>query len=173
MERDTVPDPGGDRSLRGPGRQQVLLHARFSDSDNIVFPPPFQPVNPWWDLSSPLNDWIGRLVETSLATATARTVLLQPQRAAETVQDGPEQASLDEDFVAAAHALEDVQIDFDLLDEGALDRDPALTEHARPRGSRLSVGRQDYGIVVLPRTPVLSVGAVDSLTGFVDGGESW
>ncbi|WP_201778785.1 glycosyl hydrolase, partial [Streptomyces sp. 150FB] len=152
------------------GVNKVLLHARFSDPDTIVFAPPFQPVNPWWDLSAPLNDWIGRLVEAVRATPRARTALIQPQRAAESLQDGPEQASLDEAFVAAVHALEDAQIDFDLLDEGALDQDPALIEHGRARGSRLTVGHQDYGIVVLPRTPMLSVGAVEALTGFVDGG---
>ncbi|WP_326809791.1 glycosyl hydrolase [Streptomyces scopuliridis] len=152
------------------GVNKVLLHARFSDADSIVFPPPFQPVNPWWDLSKPLNEWIGRLVEAARATAKARTALVQPQRAAESVQDRPEQTSLDTEFVAAVHAMEDVQIDFDLLDEGALDKDPALIEHARTRGSRLAVGHQEYGIVVLPRTPVLSVGAVDALTRFVNGG---
>ncbi|WP_329066764.1 glycosylhydrolase-like jelly roll fold domain-containing protein [Streptomyces sp. NBC_01429] len=152
------------------GVNKVLLHARFSDQNDIVFPPPFQPANPWWDLSRPLNEWIGRLVETARATARARTALLQPQRAAELLQDHPEQSRFDEEFTAAVHALEDVQIDFDLLDEGALDRDPALIEHARPRGSRLAVGRQEYGIVVLPHTPVLSVGAVESLTAFVKGG---
>ncbi|MFJ2559355.1 MULTISPECIES: glycosylhydrolase-like jelly roll fold domain-containing protein [unclassified Streptomyces] len=152
------------------GVNKVLLHARFSDRNDIVFPPPFQPANPWWDLSRPLNEWIGRLVETARATAGARTALVQPQRAAESLQDRPEQSRLDEEFTAAVHALEDVQIDFDFLDEGALDRDPALIEHARPRGSRLVVGRQEYGIVVLPHTPVLSVGAVESLTAFVKGG---
>ncbi|WP_381803327.1 glycosyl hydrolase [Streptomyces niveus] len=152
------------------GVNKVLLHARFSDADSIVYPPPFQPVSPWWDLSTPLNEWIGRLVEAARATGKARTALVQPQRAAESVQDRPEQTALDEAFVAAVHALEDVQIDFDLLDEGALDKDPALVEHARVRGSRLAVGPQEYGIVVLPRTPVLSVGAVDTLTRFVDGG---
>lgn len=152
------------------GVNKVLLHARFSDADNIVFPPPFQPVSPWWDLSRPLNEWIGRLVEAARATARARTALVQPQRAAESVQDRPEQAALDASFVAAVHALEDVQIDFDLLDEGALDNDPALIKHARTRGSRLAVGHQEYGIVVLPWTPMLSVGAVETLADFVDGG---
>ncbi|MEW1722312.1 glycosyl hydrolase [Streptomyces sp. NPDC093109] len=152
------------------GVNKVLLHARFSDRNDIVFPPPFQQASPWWDLSRPLNEWIGRVVETARATAKAHTALLQPQRAAESVQDSPQQTTLDEEFIAAVHALEDVQIDFDLLDEGALDRDPALIEHARPRGSRLVVGRQEYGIVVLPHTPVLSVGAVESLSAFVAGG---
>lgn len=152
------------------GINQVLLHARFSDSGNLVYPPPFQPANPWWDLSAPLNDWIGRVVEATRATATARTALIQPQRAAECFQDTPGQDDINEAFIAAAHALEDVQVDFDFLDEGALDGDPALIEHAHPRRSRLVVGAQQYAIVVLPYTPMLSLGAVRTLTDFVDGG---
>ncbi|WP_329457305.1 glycosyl hydrolase [Streptomyces sp. NBC_01497] len=152
------------------GINKVLLHARFSNEDDIVFAPPFQPANPWWDLSAPLNDWIGRLVEAARATPCAPTALLQPQRAAETYQDTPEQDALDDAFISVVHALEDVQSDFDFVDEGALDADPALAERGRPRGPRLVVGHQSYGIVVLPETPLLSVGAVESLTAFVDGG---
>ncbi|MEV7403057.1 glycosyl hydrolase [Streptomyces sp. NPDC091267] len=152
------------------GINKVLLHARFSDSDNIIFAPPFQPVNPWWDLSSPLNEWIGRLVEAARATPAARTALIQPQRAAESFQDHPQQTAIDSAFIGAVHALEDTQIDFDLLDEGALTADPALIEHARSRGGELVVGRQRYSVLVLPTTPMLSLGAVLALTRFVDGG---
>ncbi|MFD4777450.1 glycosylhydrolase-like jelly roll fold domain-containing protein, partial [Streptomyces sp. NPDC058427] len=152
------------------GINKVLLHARFSDSDNIVFAPPFQPVNPWWDFSSPLNEWIGRLVEAARATPAARTALLQPQRAAESFQGLPEQTTIDSAFTGAVHALEDSQIDFDFVDEGALTADPALIEHARSHGGDLVVGRQRYGILVLPTTPMLSLGAAVALTRFVDGG---
>ncbi|MFF1922043.1 glycosyl hydrolase [Streptomyces sp. NPDC058221] len=152
------------------GINKVLLHARFSDADNIVFAPPFQPVNPWWDLSSPLNEWIGRLVEAARATPAARTALLQPQRAAESFQDHPEQTVIDSAFTGAVHALEDSQIDFDFVDEGALTADPALIEHARSHGGDLVVGRQRYGVLVLPTTPMLSLGAAVALTRFVDGG---
>jgi hypothetical protein len=152
------------------GVNHTLLHARFSDENQIVYPPPFQPANPWWAVSAPLNDWIGRLMEACRAPAKARTALLQPQRAVESTQDTPAMAELDTAFLTTAHALEDVQVDFDFLDEGALDADPALVTHARPTGSKLVVGQQAYGIVVVPRTPILAVGTVRTLIRFVRGG---
>jgi hypothetical protein len=152
------------------GVNHTLLHARFSDENQIVYPPPFQPANPWWAVSAPLNDWIGRLMEACRAPARARTALLQPQRAAESTQDTPAMAELDAAFLTTAHALEDVQIDFDFLDEGALDADPALITHAKPAGPRLVVGQQAYGIVVVPRTPILAAGSVRTLIRFARGG---
>ncbi|MET0235395.1 MAG: glycosyl hydrolase [Kibdelosporangium sp.] len=152
------------------GVNHTLLHASFTDSGQIVYPPPFQPVNPWWDVSAPLNEWIGRLMEACRAPAMAHTALLQPQRAVETYQDTATMGRIDAAFTAAAHALEDVQVDFDFVDEGALDSDPALVAHARPSGPRLVVGRQEYRIVVLPQTPVLALGAAETLIGFVRGG---
>ncbi|MEU8631867.1 glycosylhydrolase-like jelly roll fold domain-containing protein [Amycolatopsis sp. NPDC048633] len=152
------------------GVNHTLLHARFSDESQIVYPPPFQPANPWWPVSAPLNDWIGRLMEACRAPAVARTALLQPQRAAESTQDTPAMAELDTAFLTTAHALEDVQVDFDLLDEGALDADPALVTHARPSGPKLVVGQQAYRIVVVPATPVLALGSVRTLTRFARGG---
>ncbi|MEU4250272.1 glycosylhydrolase-like jelly roll fold domain-containing protein [Amycolatopsis sp. NPDC026612] len=152
------------------GVNHTLLHARFSDENQIVYPPPFQPANPWWPVSTPLNDWIGRLMEACRAPGRARTALLQPQRAVESTQDTPAMAALDTAFLTTAHALEDVQVDFDFLDEGALDADPALVAHARPTGSELVVGRQAYRIVVVPQTPVLAIGSVRTLIRFARGG---
>ena len=152
------------------GVNHTLLHARFSDENQVVYPPPFQPANPWWAVSAPLNDWIGRLMEACRVPARARTALLQPQRAAESTQDTPEMSDVDTAFLDTAHALEDVQIDFDFLDEGALDADPALLTHARPNGPRLVVGQQAYTIVVVPRTPILAVGSVRTLIRFARGG---
>lgn len=152
------------------GVNHTLLHARFSNDKDIVYPPPFQSVNPWWELSRPLNDWIGRLMEACRAPARPRTALLQPQRAVECVQDTPAADRLDQDFVAAVHALEDRQIDFDLLDEGALGNDPALRATAEPKGDRLVVGGQEYRTVVLPTTPVLALATVRMLERFVSGG---
>jgi len=152
------------------GVNHTLLHARFSDENQIVYPPPFQGANPWWAVSAPLNEWIGRLMEACRAPAVARTALLQPQRAAESTQDTPAMAELDTAFLTTAHALEDVQIDFDFLDEGALDADPALVTHARSDGPKLVVGKQVYRIVVVPETPVLAAGSVRTLTRFVRGG---
>ena len=148
----------------------TVLHATYTDPGFIPYPPPFQPLNPWWERSRPLNEWIGRVMEAGRATAAARTALLQPQRAAEAWQDTPRAAAIDTAFTAAAHALEDRQVDFDFLDEGALAGDPALRLHADARGGRLEVGRQAYRIAVLPETPTLSLGAVRTLDRFVRGG---
>jgi len=148
----------------------TLLHATFTDPGFIPYPPPFQPLTPWWSKSKPLNEWIGRVMEAGRSEARAETALIQPQRAAEAWQDTPQVARIDEAFTAAAHALEDRQVDFDLLDEGALDADPALRLHARVRGGRLEVGRQAYRVAVLPSAPTLSLGAVRTLDRFVRGG---
>jgi hypothetical protein len=154
------------------GVNQTLLHAMFSDEQNIFYPPPFQRVNPWWSLSAPLNQWIGRVMEAGRATAAAQTGLLQPQRAAEIVQGTPELQTLDAAFIAAAHALEDRQIDFDLVDEGALSNDPALIAHARPEAGELVVGHQRYGTIVVPPTSVIALGTVRTLTTLVRQGGS-
>lgn len=152
------------------GINKVLLHARFSDSGDIVFAPPFQPENPWWNGSAPLNEWIGRMVQAARGTPAARTALVQPQRAAEAYQDRPEQTAIDDAFIGAVHALEDHQIDFDFVDEGALTGDPALIAHARTSGGALTVGHGRYTVAVLPETPLLSLAAAAALTAFVDGG---
>jgi len=148
----------------------TVLHATYTDPGFIPYPPPFQPLNPWWEKSRPLNEWIGRVMEAGRAKAAAETALLQPQRAAEAWQDTPRVAEIDAAFTGAAHALEDHQVDFDIVDEGALDGDPALRLHAHARGGRLEVGEQAYRIAVLPETPMLSLGAVRTLERFVRGG---
>ncbi|MEV8377787.1 glycosyl hydrolase [Kribbella sp. NPDC056861] len=152
------------------GVNQTLLHAMFSEEANIVYPPPFQRVNPWWGVSAPLNDWIGRVMEAGRAEGAAQTGLLQPQRAAEQVQGSAEAQSLDDAFVAAVHALEDRQVDFDLVDEGALSNDPALIAHARARNGALVVGRQRYQAMVVPASPVIALGTVRTLTTLVRQG---
>lgn len=152
------------------GVNHTLLHATFSDGGTIFYPPPFQKANPWWDLSGPLVEWIGRVMEAGRSTTAAPTALLQPQRAAESSQDTPAADALDAAFIGAVHALEDAQVDFDLVDEGALNADPALREHAKALGGRLKVGKQKYRIVVLPESPMLSLGTVELLERFVRGG---
>jgi hypothetical protein len=77
---------------------------------------------------------------------------------------------IDAGFLQTVYALEDVQVDFDFVDEGALDADPALVAHARTEGPRLVLGRQKYRIVVLPQTPILALGAARMLTRFVRAG---
>jgi len=148
----------------------TVLHATYTDPGFIPYPPPFQPLNPWWETSQPLNEWIGRVMEAGRAEARAETALVQPQRAAEAWQDTPRADAIDAAFTGAVHALEDRQVDFDLLDEGALDADPALRLHARADGGRLTVGRQSYRLAVLPETPTLALGTVQTLRRLVLGG---
>ena len=142
----------------------TLLHAVYTDPGFIPYPPPFQPLNPWWNVSRPLNEWMGRVMEAGRAEARAATALLQPQRAAEAWQDTPRADAIDAAFTGAVHGLEDHQVDFDLVDEGALDGDPALRLHAAAQGGELRVGEQAYRVAVLPETPTLSLGAARTLT---------
>jgi hypothetical protein len=109
-------------------------------------------------------------MEAGRAEARAETALVQPQRAAEAWQDTPRADAIDAAFTGAVHALEDRQVDFDLLDEGALDADPALRLHAQTRNGQLVVGRQSYRIAVLPETPTLAIGTVRTLQRLVRGG---
>ncbi|MDO8211072.1 glycosyl hydrolase [Conexibacter sp. CPCC 206217] len=167
--------PGDTRDVAGAfaarGVNFTLLHAAFSDQSNIFYPPPYNGANPWWRLTRPLNDWIGRVMELGRNEAFAPTALLQPQRAAEAGQGTPDADAIDSAFTLTAHALEDEQVDFDLLDEGALTDDPVLRAHAVVRRGALEVGRMRYGAVVLPQTPQLSLEAARTLERFVrDGG---
>ena len=74
-------------------------------------------------------------------------------------------------LTAANDALENAQVDFDLLDEGALSGDPAVRAPARVAGGALAVfGAQRYRFAVLPQTPTISLAAVRTLTSFVRSG---
>ncbi|MDZ5441538.1 glycosyl hydrolase [Micromonospora sp. 4G57] len=152
------------------GINLTVMHAMWTDENNIVYPPPFGSGNPWWRTAKPLTDWIGRVMEVARGRAAAQTVLIQPQRAAEAWQGTPTQDAIDRDFTAAAYALEDAQVDFDLLDEGALAGDPAIRARAQARGGRLHVGEQSYRLAVLPQAPTLDVATVRTLTEFVRTG---
>jgi hypothetical protein len=152
------------------GVNLTVLHAMWTNPSDVVFPPPFQPENPWWRTSRPLNDWIGRVMDVARAPAPARTVLIQPQRAAEAAQGTPDKAALDDAFAAAAYGLEDAQVDFDLLDESALDGDHAMRAPADLRGGRLRVGHADYRVAVLPEARTLAQRTAEQLTRFVRQG---
>ncbi|GAA2111377.1 glycosylhydrolase-like jelly roll fold domain-containing protein [Actinomadura alba] len=152
------------------GINLTVLHAMWTDENNVVYPPPFGSANPWWRTAKPLTDWIGRVMEVARGRAVAPTALIQPQRAAESWQGTPTQDTIDRDFTAAAYALEDAQTDFDLLDEGALTGDEAIRAHARAIGGRLQVGKQSYRLAVLPQTPTLDLATARTLESFVRSG---
>ncbi|WP_433370739.1 glycosylhydrolase-like jelly roll fold domain-containing protein [Streptosporangium sp. CA-115845] len=166
--------PQFSRALLGAfaarGINLTVLHAMWTDENNVVYPPPFSSGNPWWRTAKPLNDWIGRVMEVARGRAVAPTALIQPQRAAESWQGTPTQDAIDRDFTAAAYALEDAQVDFDLLDEGALSGDKAIRAHARAKGGQLRVGKQSYRVAVLPQAPTLDLATARTLAKFVRSG---
>ncbi|MFF0693580.1 glycosylhydrolase-like jelly roll fold domain-containing protein [Streptomyces tendae] len=152
------------------GVNLTVLHALWTDESRVYFPPPFGPRAPWWWAMRPLAEWIGRVMEAGRGTSDARTALLQPQRAAEQWTGTDRQPDVDTPLAEAAYALERAQVDFDLLHEGALTRDPALLAHAEVRKGRLVVGAAAYDLVVIPRTPVLDADGVRVLREFVRAG---
>ncbi|MGV9590338.1 glycosylhydrolase-like jelly roll fold domain-containing protein [Streptomyces tendae] len=152
------------------GINLTVLHALWTDESRVYFPPPFGPRAPWWWAMRPLAEWIGRVMEAGRGTSAARTALLQPQRAAEQWTGTDRQQDVDSPLAEAAYALERAQVDFDLLHEGALTRDPALLAHAEVRKGRLAVGAAAYDLVVIPRTPVLDADGVRVLREFVRAG---
>ncbi|HEY7048510.1 MAG TPA: glycosyl hydrolase [Jatrophihabitantaceae bacterium] len=145
-------------------------HAMWTDPDNIVYPPPFQQDNPWWHDAGPLTAWTGRMMQIASGQARAQAALIDPTSAAATWQHTPQASSIDASFTAANDALENSQVDFDLLDEGALAGDPAVRAQARVQGGTLAVGAQRYRFAALPQTPTISLATVRTLTDFVRTG---
>jgi hypothetical protein len=147
-----------------------VYHAMWTDPSDVVYPPPFQSENPWWHDAAQLTAWTGRVMQIAKGQARAETALIDPSSAAAAWQHTPQAAGIDTAFTAANDALEDAQVDFDLLDEGALAGDPAVRAPARVHGGALRVGPQRYRYAVLPQTPTLALAAVHTLTGFVRSG---
>jgi hypothetical protein len=157
------------------GVNLTVLHAYWSDADPaaVVHPPPLDPSNTWWPAMDGLSTWTGRVMEANLGRAAAPTALLQPQRAVEAGYQGhngdlryggPVGDRIDGGFMEVVKALEDTQVDFDLLDEPALDGDPAVRRQAVPRGGALRIGPQAYRVVVVPPAPTMSLETVERLT---------
>jgi hypothetical protein len=146
------------------------LHALWTDPNNVVYPTQFEGMNPWWNQSNPLNDWIGRIDYVASGQAVAPTALIVPEQASQAWPDGAAAAAIDTHFTAANNALEDAQTDFDLLPDAALSGDPAVRTPARVSHGALAVGDQRYRLAVLPQTPTISLATVSTLTSFVRSG---
>ena len=160
----------GTASSAVRGINKALFHATFDADETASFPPRFSDKNVWWKFMPQVNDWTGRLMEFGRHTTAAKTAVVQMQRAAEAAQRG-DQSKVDDPFFAVEHSLEDNQVDFDLLDEGALSDDPAILAHATVGdGGELVVGKMSYSAVVVPTAPVVSLEAVQRLKEFVDAG---
>ncbi|MCI3244250.1 glycosyl hydrolase [Streptomyces spinosisporus] len=152
------------------GVNLTVLHALWTDETRVYFPPPFGPRAPWWWAMKPLAEWIGRLMEVARGTSSARTALLQPQRAAEQWTGTDRQGEVDGALSDAAYALERAQVDFDLVHEGALAGDDQLLSRARVRDGALAVGAARYDLVVLPDTYTLDAACIRTLAAFVRAG---
>ncbi|MEU9057316.1 glycosyl hydrolase [Streptomyces sp. NPDC048430] len=152
------------------GVNLTVLHALWTDETRVFFPPPFGPRSPWWWAMEPISDWIGRVMELARGTSAARTALVQPQRAAEQFTGTARQGEVDGAFNGAAEALEQAQVDFDLVHEGALSGDRGLLAHGSVHDGRLVVGAARYDLAVLPVTPALTAASVRKLAEFVRAG---
>ncbi|MGI8496428.1 MAG: glycosylhydrolase-like jelly roll fold domain-containing protein [Gemmatimonadaceae bacterium] len=139
------------------GVNDVVLHAFWSDSSAVVYPPPFDPSNPWWDAMPEFVRWIGRVTDLGRGVPGDAVALLQPQRAAEAWQDTPERYQLDSGFMRTAIWLEAQQQEFDLLSESMLDGDSEMTTRARVLGDSLQVGSRRYHSIVLPPARTMSL----------------
>lgn len=152
------------------GINMALYHATFDAPETAPFPPTFSEDNVWWKFVPSLNEWTGRLMEFGRHTTAAQTAIVQMQRSAEAVQRLDESV-VDTPFFDAEHSLESSQVDFDLVDEGALADDPANLAHAVVTADgRLQVGEMAYSAVVVPSAPLVSLEAMQRLLSFVEAG---
>src|SRR6185436_4209362 len=113
-----------------------IMHAFHLDQDPHAYrhKPPIDPSSPWWHNMPQVTARIGRVLEANQGPPDLRTAVLQPQRAAERAQPVDWRDSLSaydafangdgylSDLDKGVHdvvvALEDLQIDLDLLHEG-------------------------------------------------------
>ncbi len=154
------------------GINKALYHTTYDAIDGIPYPPVFMKENTWWPWMNEVNDWTGRLMEFGRHTTAAPTALLQMQRSNEGAQRSSYGFDPDRDWIATMSSLEDSQVDFDQLDEGALTGDPQILAPAEVVDGTLHVGEMTYSTVVVPRAPYLSLEAATTLRDLVaDGGE--
>lgn len=113
--------------------------------------------------------------EVELAVVIGRTASNVPAEAAiEAYQGTPEQGGLDSGFEPGfervAFALGDAQVDFDFLNEASVDGDSEMRRQASIRAGTLELGPQQYRVVVIPPTPMLSLQTVERLRKFARTG---
>jgi hypothetical protein len=145
------------------GVNLTVLHAYWSNPDSVRYPPPLSSANPWWDSMDGIVDSTGRMMELNRGQAAAPTAVLHPQSAAEAWQRTATGDELDQGFTTVTNAVEDVQVDFDLLDEAYLNGDPAMKQQAVVKRRALELGPQSYRVVVVPPAPTMSLEAVTRL----------
>lgn len=169
------------------GANLSVLHAFHLDRDPARYrhKPPLDPSNPWWPHMARLADWIGRVAEANQGLVALQTAVIHSQRSAEVSQPvdwrctmaayerfaagGGYASPIDRALHDTVVALEDQQVDLDLLDDSCLDDDTAPVR-VEVLDGRLRVGEQSYRLVVLPTVPYLSLEAAQLLTRFVRAG---
>ena len=157
-------------ALTTRGINDYALHAMWTDENQVYFAPPFGPSSTYWDAMGDVDAWIGRVSELARGRNGARTVLLQPQRAAEQTWASEPAHRLDADLSTAAYALEQGQIDFDMVSDGSFSDDPHTRFQATSKGGELHIGQASYRTVVVPTTPILDLATVRTLARFVQTG---
>jgi len=86
-------------------------HALWTDSNNVAYPTQFLGINPGWNQSNPLDDWIGRIDYVASGKAVAPTALIVLQQAVQAWQDTSNADAIDPQLTAANNASEDGQAD--------------------------------------------------------------
>lgn len=157
-------------ALTTRGINDYALHAMWTDEKQIYFAPPFGPASTYWDAMGDVDAWIGRVSELARGTNGAQTVLLQPQRAAEQTWVSEPTHQLDKDLSTASYALEQGQIDFDMVSDGSFSGDPYTRFQATSKAGELHIGQASYRTVVVPTTPILDLATVKTLQEFVQTG---
>ncbi|TVT09079.1 hypothetical protein FNH07_10160 [Amycolatopsis bartoniae] len=157
-------------ALATRGVNLTFLHAMYTDETSVTFAPPFGPRSTFWADMPDVDAWIGRVMEVGRGENLAQTALIQPQRAAEQTRAADTSHQLDSDFDETSFALERGQVDFDLLSDSSLSGDPNARYQALPWLGSLKVGQASYREAVLPKTPVLDLQTVRSLSLFVLAG---
>ena len=157
-------------ALTTRGINDYALHAMWTDENQVYFAPPFGPSSTYWDAMGDVDAWIGRVSELAQGENGAETVLLQPQRAAEQTWASEPTHRLDADLSTAAYALEQGQVDFDMVSDGSFSGDPHTRFHATSQAGELHIGEASYRTVVVPTTPILDLATVKTLARFVQTG---
>ncbi len=157
-------------NLMARGCNLVSYHAFWTNPDAVYFAPPFDPSNTWWFAQKHINLWNGRVQEMGLGLAISNTALINPASTIYARAMDPEIFQMDQAFREAYYAMEDMQVAFDLLDEGCLNDDPAMTYKAKPVKDGLRVGLQKYKVTVLPAAATFSLKAIQILKQMVQNG---
>jgi hypothetical protein len=121
-------------------------------------------------------DWAGRVSLLNSGRPVRHTAVLIPQRAVEcsrsTARRSPETVRIDSAFEGAVYALEDSQVDFDLVSECFFDRDLAMGLKAKVEDGQLVVGNGRYTTLIVAGAETMSLETIQTLREFVRRGGS-